>query len=1028
MSYNHISNSYDCECWSSAPSCQGHGDETPAFSPSRPCVLPAPSPRIDPNRIARALSKSEAQKICDAPLNVSADLSQRIRRADSGVMLVAAQVDDVASNLQTIAEDVDQRVSVLETGELVSSKCFATTPNGGGMLVVSENGEIEVDADGIETIKPATLELLQYNAEGTVGASLMLDTVAVTTDNLVVNGVLQTGSLVDTEHEIVELKDKVFKLEIADYVSTGIEVAQWAAIAANAAASFIKPPSYTELPDTGLPEESDPFGTSVKPLTLVAAGQYAGLDELGAITQNIIPRGKVGLNNTFPLRSLDIVGDLRIVPGDNDDICDLQPLCRLGSSVQQTNAQLNITNPTAPCVYLGKNALIDVSGTYQGTAVNVESIATDSVTTARVNGLATNRLIQRYAPTIDAQLNKRVAKVSNNALAARRAIKPTLSKSYDDDVARIHSELLSLKRGAYTKSAVLTKSYDEDVARIHSEVLSLKRDAYTKPVLTKSYDEPIVALSTDTLALKRGLYAKQTALPARDNTRQLNAVRDSLTTVKTYTAPISTSKAAALRVVGSLSVSADTTLGGKLIQSGALQLPSAGLTGTRLRLQGTPTTVETPCHSLGVSTGFMWYNAPTAVEHGFFVGGVQGLGITANTLKTINIACGGSLTVSGVSNIAALSATTITAATSVSAPNITSLQGNVSTLQGNVTTLTSNAIDLQSNVTTLTGNVSTLQSNVTNLQSNVTNLQSNVTTLAGNVSNLQSTVSDPRKYVKPTLSKDATRVAAALYNRDRSYNVYSWAPPTGISSSSWWIELGSFTTNFTGTVTFKLVTPLDMSYCDSVTLEIAYTQSTTGVGLLSAKRSGNAVTNLQTGCTLAGITNLTNAAAVHKVYVYCAGYCQGDWHTSYTSTGGPQSKFSLNTVPVSSQGLAAFYYDPTLTINSTGEGTNFSETWCSKSHTSLATADLTQTTQLVGQLQSASIPANTSRWVKICTFSLYFSGEIRIFNDTPPNRGSCATIRIDFNRSSIPNATTPISITKAGDLSQFAFTGLGLEL
>jgi hypothetical protein len=532
------------------------------------------------------------------------------------------------------------------------------------------------------------------------------------------------------QDQLVDLQQRVVEELASIAANYALDATQQALIAG--LALLLKPKNYEASGD--LPDDEDfPDSNSIPPIRLYPAGKFTDElpDELGNIVERINSKGKITVSaDVLPTRTMTVGGDVLFIQEDADDAFDCEYVCNLGTKVQKLDTDLRLTNPQSVVCRLGGNVNVLASG-----AISAEALTVDEVNTGKINGINTNRLVQRYTPSVDGQLNKRVANVTTQALTARRAaIKPVLSRSYDEHVARLNAELLAVKRAAYSKTLVITKSYDEDVARIHAELLSLKRSAYTKPVLTKSYDEAVVALSTDTLALKRGLYAMQTTLPARDNTRQLNAVRDALTAVKTYTAPISTSTAAALK----------------------------------------------------------------------------------------------------------------------------------------------------------------------------------------------------------------------------------------------------------------------------------------------------AITNSQTGCTLAGITNLTNAAAVHKVYVYCAGYCQGDWHTSYTSTGGPQSKFSLNTVPPSAQGLSAFYHDPTLTFISTpGEGLNFRETWSATAHTSLATADLTQTTQLVGLLQSASIPANTSRWVKICSFSLYFSGEIRIFNDTPPNRGSCATIRIDFNRSSIPNATTPISITKAGNLSQFAFTGLG---
>jgi hypothetical protein len=267
-----------------------------------------------------------------------------------------------------------------------------------------------------------------------------------------------------------------------------------------------------------------------------------------------------------------LVGDVLFLQEDPDDEFECQYTCRLGSKVAVLDAQLEITNPDAVAVRLGTNALVTAAG-----AVRAAELTADALATGKVNGISTNKLVQRYAPSVDAQLNKRVANVSDTALAARRtAGKPLLTRSSDADVLRLHDEVLSVKR-AYARP-VLTKSSDADVLRLHDEVLSVKR-AHTRPVLTKSSDADVLRLHDEVLSVKRahtrpvltkdwsadiaalkqrptgsGSSKQVITLPVRDSARAIGTVRDSTTVIKAYTAPLSTSTAAAAKVVGTLLV------------------------------------------------------------------------------------------------------------------------------------------------------------------------------------------------------------------------------------------------------------------------------------------------------------------------------------------------------------------------------------------------------------------------------------------------------------------------------------------
>jgi hypothetical protein len=286
--YNAVTNTY--------PSCETHT--------TKAVVCPLIKPVVDPNRLLHAVTQAESKQpsVC---VN-TANLYSNVKRADAAVQLVASDVnglhdsvDLVASSVDSLHTDVtsvDHRTTVLESGLLVSGIAYSQGPNGGASIAVHQNGESVVSSDGITLVAPATLELTQHDTTGTSGATIKLDNVAVTLSNTIIDGVLQVGNITDAEGEIGELKQKVFVLEAESIANLAVDASQYAAIAANAATSFFKPPGYVPLPpdpDVDLPEV-DPNSTSVDPLTLAPAGLFDSTDPItGTIQQTVVPRGKL---------------------------------------------------------------------------------------------------------------------------------------------------------------------------------------------------------------------------------------------------------------------------------------------------------------------------------------------------------------------------------------------------------------------------------------------------------------------------------------------------------------------------------------------------------------------------------------------------------------------------------------------------------------------------------------------------------------------------------------------------------------
>jgi hypothetical protein len=417
---------------------------------------------------------------------------------------------------------------------------------GGAHLLLKSAEEFADPVTGAVALIPSSAVLETYDAVGDVEASVLLqgDLVTLSRD------VRVEGELILNEKSVAEqllsIEDKLSQYAIELAVGVASDVGQNLLLAALSAYSARPPAGYTALPEDTFPDPDLEDSTRVPPFKLFPAGQFDNLGPAGEVLATRVNlKGKATLNapETLATRVWEVHGDALYKKLDSDDEYEVEYQCKLGSKVAVLDAQLQLTNPDAVCVRLGTNALITAAG-----KLNAAEVSVDSITSGSVNGISTSRLVQRHAPSVDAQLNKRVAKVFDTALAARRAAgKPVLTRSSDADVLRLHDEVLSVKR-AYARP-VLTKSSDADVLRLHDEVLSVKR-AYARPVLSKSYDKAVVALSTDTLALKRayarpvlskssdvavvalstdtlalkrGAYTKQTVLPVLNNSRQLAA-------------------------------------------------------------------------------------------------------------------------------------------------------------------------------------------------------------------------------------------------------------------------------------------------------------------------------------------------------------------------------------------------------------------------------------------------------------------------------------------------------------------------
>jgi hypothetical protein len=592
--------------------------------------------------------------------------------------------------LESVDDLQNAQLAVLNDGELVSGRAYSTGGNGGAIIAIKQNGEPTVDAEGNPATVPASLEMATYGAAETVEASLLLQGNLVTiAANLRVTGDLLLGDSENTvQAQLDDLEERILQEVIALASNYALDAAQQALIAG--LALLLKPKGYEALPD--LPDDEDfPDSNSIPPIRLFPAGKFTDElpDELGNIVERINSKGKITVSaDVLPTRTMTVGGDVLFLQEDPDDEFECQYTCRLGSKVAVLDAELQLTNPDAVVVRFGTNALVTAAG-----AVNAAELTVDALTTGKVNGVSTNRLVQRNAPTVDVQLNRRVAKVSVSALAARRAAgKPVLTRSSDADVLRLHDEVLSVKR-AHTRP-VLAKSSDADVLRLHDEVLSVKR-AHTRPVLARSSDADVLRLHDEVLSVKRALPRSSLAkdwssdiaalkqrpinsssvkqvitLPVRDSARAIGTVRDATTAIKAYTAPLSTSTTAAAKVVGTLSVSGPTTLAaGLTVSAGTTSLAGAlNVTGKLLKL-ASDTDGGASLNGAGIQVGFdiiqpnnLLYN--NGAWQSSIKMNMPSLGVTSSsnlaavTATTLSVT---SLGVTSSSNLAAVTATTLSA-------------------------------------------------------------------------------------------------------------------------------------------------------------------------------------------------------------------------------------------------------------------------------------------------------------------------------------------------------------------------------
>jgi hypothetical protein len=1086
QSYNALLNQYDCD---------HDGEDTPVLPPvvqqinvQRPFVF-----NLDTaTRVRQVLayigvvdeSLQEAVLRLIAAENSIGAVDESLQEAV--LRLTTAEVS--ITDLQDVDDLQNAQLAVLNDGELVSGRAFSTGVNGGAILAIKQNGESTVDAEGNPATVPASLELATYDAADTVEASMLLQGNLVTiAANLRVTGDLLLGNSENTvQAQLDDLEERILQEVIALASNYALDAAQQALIAG--LALLLKPKGYEALPD--LPDDEDfPDSNSIPPIRLFPAGKFTDAlpDELGGVVERINSKGKITVSaDVLPTRTMTVGGDVLFLQEDADDEFECQYTCRLGSQVAVLDAQQQLTNPDAVAVRLGTNALVTAAG-----AVNAESLTVDGVTTGKVNGLNTSRLVQRYAPTADAQLNRRVAQQANRTTAAvRRAIKPVLSRSYDDHVARLHAELLEVKRAAYSKTLaisksydedvarlhaellavkrsyarpVLTKSYDDDIARIHADSLALKRGAYTKSVLTKSYDQVVARLSTDTLALKRGGFAK-TSIPVRDSTRALGAVRDAVAAVKAYTAPISTSTAAALRVVGTLSATGKVSLavssGSSLtmgtttvsnpiewnVNASALALPAASLAGTRLRLHGSGVSNAANDYAIGMASSGMWYNVNLNAKHMFTSAGVQLAEIaTAGSIFSTPVSVSGALTVVGNRQTTLGGPLTVNGSSSLAAVNASDTTTNNLTVN-NSATVGSLAVqgDLQVGGTMTVPSLIVGSTVVTDPRKYIkpsiaaTTLLNRLATTRVDprkyikpsiaatalTNRLARTRVDARKYVKPVLSKDASSVAAALFKRSVHVDTVTTYFSTDISNNyEAWFIVGTFVDSFTGKIVVTCDST-DTTLCDALSIDFCYNRS--GLApVITMNKSGN--TNVNPYKTLSGVSlsdyALNGAGQIHTLLV---GFGSRPYLKTFTATVTVDAgNFTLNkpltfTQPNTSVGVVGPRYDPTYSFvrceasgTNNGAVSNFQSGVVNMNNVIINRA---QVKQLCGVVQSFSnIPPNS--FITLGRFRNQFSGNVRFvltgLGTSSANTYQVTNLAINWNSgqttSSVVVTTNPAS-------------------
>jgi Chaperone of endosialidase len=652
-------------------------------------------------------------------------------------------LQEVSSNMEVEQLHQNSAIEVLQDGFLPRVH-YEEEGLGGAHLVFTPSDGIDASSASLQT----------YDASGNIGSSMEMQGNLITmSENVRIIGDLLLGDSQNTvQAQLDDLEERILQEVIALASNYTLDAVQQATI--SALAFLLKPKGYEALPD--LPDDEDfPDSNSIPPIRLFPAAKFTDAlpDELGNAVERINSKGKITVSaDVLPTRTMTVGGDVIFLKKDEDDEFECQYTCRLGSKVAVLNSELQLTNPTAVVCRLGTNALVQADGTVQAAAV----------VTDKLNGIAPSRLLQRYPPSVDGQLNRRLAVQANRITAvARRATKPVLSKSYDEDIARLHAELAPVRRQAFNKPAVLGRDWTDATVRLHDELSAVKRAVHTVQLPSKDYSSDIADLkSTSNRGLKRAA-----VLPVKDFSESVKRLRTDLTAamsntggLQSYTASISTSNASTLKVVGTLAVSGLTTLGAGLtvsagttalsgtlnvtgkvnlainsasgltmgsttvsnpiewgINASALALPAVSLAGTRLRLHGSGTTTATNDYALGMASSGMWYNVNLNAKHMFSSAGVQLAeiatagaifatpvsvsGASTFTVGTGQTLLGGNLTVNGMSTLAGVNAGATRATT-------LAVTGSSTFASVNSTNITTNNLTVTSSLTIPTGTVS----------------------------------------------------------------------------------------------------------------------------------------------------------------------------------------------------------------------------------------------------------------------------------------------------------------------------------
>jgi hypothetical protein len=952
------------------------------------------------------------------------DTAARFSTAINNLQQEQIQLQDDYTNVQLEQVSQNSTILALEDGyttvqaeQIVQNTAIASLEDGflprvhyeepgmgGAHLLFTPGHEYTDPATGIIGTVPSTASLETYDTDGIIGSSITLQGDLITmSKNVKVEGelILNEKSVQD---QLLSLEDKAKQFLIEQAVSVASEAAQDALLAALAAYSARPPSGYEAVPETGNEgDDENSKSVSLNPFRLYPSGTFHHLNDLGAEygVPDVVAQGKVSLNLHGDLctRTFHMRGDLLQEHQMTDDTAEFQSPCRLGSKVAVYNTSNQLTNPQAVAVRLGTNMNVQTDGT-----LNAASVNTDSLHTAQVNGLATNKLIQRYQPSYDMSLSKRTARAVTSALQANRAIKNTLpSRNYSDDLLRIHDELLLVKR-AFNKPPVLSRSYDDAIVAGHAETLSVKRGAYVKPILTRSADMAITRLRSDVNTVKHSAnrvvlaksadmaitrlrsdvntvkhtanrvvltksadmaitrlrtdvntikhtanrvvltksadiaitrlrsdvntvkHAANRVTMAPDFSSKLGVVRDGVSGVKSYTASISTSTAAALKVVGTLGVTGTSTL--------------AGVSATSLGVTGTSTLTGVSATSLGVT----------------------GSTILAATTAT-------SLGVTGTSTLAGVSATSlgVTGSTILAATTATTLGVSGNTLQ--LASATSNsAVFDQGGLLLGTGSS----------QAKLT--YDNASTSW--VSNKGLTV--PSLVVTGAITQGVNSVTTTF-------------PGPTSSTYETWINVGSFYDSFTGSVTITLDNT-DPKLCDCLDIDICYNRSGL-TPVITAKKSGNLNSISYYGFSAVSLSNyaLNGSGQVHTLYVGYGTIPDGKTFTAaYILRAGTftMSKPLTYTNPNTSTGFVGPRYDPTYSCINCVAGTNNALVTNFLNGTvniANAIADRIQVSQLTGKVQSILNPPVNS-YFTLGSFRNQFSGHVRIVLTTAAQLGNTTQV------------------------------------